>query len=161
MKEHKGTVSAIYLRSNSLECVSSSADGSCIVWDLERRVRNQILFAPTYFKGVVYTPDESQLLTCGTDRKVAYWEAYDGSIIRELEASQTEALNGLDIWPNGKFFVVGGSDKIVKVYKYEEGDVQSVGIGHSSDITKIKVAPDGATIASVSYDGAILLWDFA
>lgn len=76
MKEHKGVVSAIFLRSNNLEFVSSSADGSCIVWDLERRVRNQILFAPTFFKGVVYTPDESQILTSGTDRKVLFQNSF-------------------------------------------------------------------------------------
>ena len=77
-----------------------------------------------------------------------------------MEASQTEAINGLDIAPDGTRFVIGGSDKIVKVYNYEEGDVESVGIGHSGDINKIKISPDGHSIASVSSDGAILLWDF-
>ncbi len=62
-----------------------------------------------------YYPDESQLLTCGTDRKVAYWEAFDGTLIRELEASQSDTINGLDISPDGEHFAIGGSDKLVKV----------------------------------------------
>jgi WD40 repeat protein len=95
--------------------VSSSSDGSCIIWDLTRYVRNQVLFAPSFFKAVSYYPDESQLLTSGTDRKVGYWEAFDGSLIRELEASQSDTINGLDISSNGKYFVIGGSDKLVKV----------------------------------------------
>lgn len=70
MKEHKSTVTCIKIRKNNLECVSSSADGSCIIWDLTRYVRNQVLFAPSFFKCVSYFPDESQLLTSGTDRKV-------------------------------------------------------------------------------------------
>lgn len=67
-----GTVTCIRIRKNNLECVSSSSDGSCIIWDLTRFVRNQVLFAPSFFKAVTYFPDESQLLTSGTDRKVSF-----------------------------------------------------------------------------------------
>jgi hypothetical protein len=37
---------------------------------LQRFVRNNSLFASTFFKAILYHPDESQLLTSGTDRKV-------------------------------------------------------------------------------------------
>lgn len=147
------------MRKNDLECVSGSADGSCIVWDLTKYTRNQILFAPTFFKGVVYTPDESQLLTCGTDKIVGYWEAFDGSLIRELETSQSDSLNAIDCAKDGKVFVVAGSDKVVKVFDYEEGEVCGLGVGHSTEIVKVKISGDGAVIASVSVDGAVLLWE--
>lgn len=52
------------------ECVSASSDGSCIIWDLSACRRRQSLFANTFFLGVVYHPDESQIVTTGTDRKV-------------------------------------------------------------------------------------------
>lgn len=35
MKEHKGKVTAIKITTKDKECVSSSTDGTCIVWDLE------------------------------------------------------------------------------------------------------------------------------
>ncbi|KAI8902331.1 quinon protein alcohol dehydrogenase-like superfamily [Globomyces pollinis-pini] len=158
MKEHKGTVTCIKIRKNGLECVSSSSDGSCIIWDLTRYVRNQVLFAPSFFHACCYYPDESQLLTSGTDRKVSYWEAFDGSLIRELQASQSDTINGLDITADGKLFVIGGSDKLVKVYKYEEGELGYVGLGHSTDITKVRISPDGKQIVSVSAEGAIFQW---
>ncbi|KNC98884.1 uncharacterized protein SPPG_05851 [Spizellomyces punctatus DAOM BR117] len=160
LKEHKGTITAIKLRKNNLECVSSSADGSCIVWDLLRFVRNQVLFAPSFFKSVCYYPDESQVLTSGTDRKVAYWETYDGTLIRELEASQSDTINGLDISSDGQHFVIGGSDKLVKIYRYEEGSVDYVGVGHSMDITQVKISPDQKNVVSVSADGAVFVWNF-
>ena len=34
------------------------------------------------------------------------------------------------------------------------------GVGHSGDITRVKVAPDGQHIVSVSEDGAILRWRY-
>ncbi|KAJ3000626.1 Cilia- and flagella-associated protein 52 [Globomyces sp. JEL0801] len=154
----EGTVTCIKIRKNGLECVSSSSDGSCIIWDLTRYVRNQVLFAPSFFHACCYYPDESQLLTSGTDRKVSYWEAFDGSLIRELQASQSDTINGLDITADGKLFVIGGSDKLVKVYKYEEGELGYVGLGHSTDITKVRISPDGKQIVSVSAEGAIFQW---
>ena len=35
-----------------------------------------------------------------------------------------------------------------------------MGVGHSGEITSVKISPDGRTIVSVSADGAILRWRF-
>ena len=35
LKEHKAEVTSIAVRKNNKECISSSSDGTCIVWDLE------------------------------------------------------------------------------------------------------------------------------
>jgi WD40 repeat protein len=123
-------------------------------------VRNQVLFAPSFFQAICYYPDESQLITSGTDRKVAYWEAFDGSLIREIDASQSDTINGLDITADGAYFVIGGGDKIIKVYRYEEGDVLAIGVGHSTDVTRVRVSPDQKRIVSVSSEGAVFIWNF-
>lgn len=74
MKDHRGSVNAIRVRKDDAECVSASSDGSCIIWDLATFKRRTSLFANTFFKSVVYHPDESQLVTTGTDRKVMHHE---------------------------------------------------------------------------------------
>lgn len=74
-----------------------------------------MIFANTMFQAVCYLPDECQLITGGTDRKVGYWEVYDGSQIRELEGSKTGSINGIDISSCGCYFVTGGDDRVVKV----------------------------------------------
>ncbi|XP_057311952.1 cilia- and flagella-associated protein 52-like isoform X2 [Hydractinia symbiolongicarpus] len=160
MKEHKGAVTCIKVQRNDAQCVTSSTDGTCIIWDLKRFVRNQIIFANTMFKVVCYQPDESQIITAGTDRKIGYWETYDGSPIRELDGTKSGSINGLDISPDGIYFVTGGEDKLLKVWKYNEGEVTHVGVGHSGEITRLKVCPLQKHIISVSADGAVLRWKF-
>ncbi|XP_064617554.1 cilia- and flagella-associated protein 52-like [Liolophura sinensis] len=160
MKEHKGKVTAIKITTKDKECVSSSTDGTCIVWDLERFVRKQIMFANTLFKCVCYGAEECQMITSGTDRKICYWEIFDGSMIRELEGSKSGSVNAMDISREGNQFVTGGDDKLIKVWNYNEGEVTHVGIGHSGNITKIKICPASRFIVSVSTDGAILRWKF-
>jgi WD40 repeat protein len=159
LKEHKASVSSIKIRPDGKECVSASDDGSCIIWDIARGSRLQAMFAPTMFKDVLYHPDESQLLTCGSDRKLTYWDAYDGTAIRIVEGSRYE-LNALDIDPEGVKFVSGGNDCLVKVYDYDDGEVRAIGEGHSGGITAVKFSPDLKSIVSVGAEGGIFVWKY-
>lgn len=68
-----------------------------------------------------YYPSGVQILTGGSDRKVAYWEVLDGSLVRELEGSPTGTINTLDISPDGEYFATGGNDQIIKLWRYQEG----------------------------------------
>ena len=76
----------------------------------------------TLFKCVAYHPLEHQLLTTGTDRKLAYWETLDGSMVRELDGSLTGSVNALDVSADGLYFVTAGDDKMVKVIVIISGD---------------------------------------
>mmetsp|Transcript_29735 Transcript_29735/g.41063 ORF Transcript_29735/g.41063 Transcript_29735/m.41063 type:complete len:627 (-) Transcript_29735:324-2204(-) len=160
MKEHKGPVNCIELRKNDAECVSASSDGSCIIWDLNRFIRNNSLFASTFFKAILYHPDESQLVTTGTDRKITYWDAFDGQAIRILDGSETAELNALAISADGVALVSGGGDKDVKVWGYDEGHCYFIGRGHSGVVTKVKISPNMKYIVSCGTEGAIFIWEY-
>jgi len=158
LKEHKDSVTSIKIRADDNEVISASADGSCIIWDFHRHVRLNAFFESTMFKDVVYHPDESQLLTAGSDRKVTYWDATDANVIRVLEGSSDE-INALDVDPEGLRFVSGGNDKIVKVWHYDEGYTMASGEGHSGGVNAIKISPDQSTVVSVGSEGACFIWE--
>ncbi|XP_066442698.1 cilia- and flagella-associated protein 52 [Eleutherodactylus coqui] len=160
MKEHKSAVSCIKLKSNNRECVTASSDGTCIIWDIERFSRKQMVLSNTLFRCVCYHPEEFQIITSGTNRKIGYWEVFDGSAIRELDGSMSGAINGMDISDSGSHFVTGGDDKLVKVWDYNQGEVTQVGIGHSGSISRLRICPLSKYIISVSTDGAILRWKY-
>lgn len=137
LKEHRGRVSDIKINKNDTQAVSASYDGSCIIWDLKSHTRIMCLFESTMFKQVVYHPDESQLLTTGSDRKVTYWDCFDGQAIRMLDGSDSGEINALAITKEGEHFVSGGEDKRIKVWDYDEGISYFHGIGHSGNITRV------------------------
>ncbi|CAG2068841.1 unnamed protein product, partial [Timema podura] len=83
LKEHKSPVSSIHMCRTDTSVVSASMDGTCIIWDIVRMVRQQILFANTQFMCARYCPTGVQVVTAGTDRRIGYWEVYDGSLVRE------------------------------------------------------------------------------
>ncbi len=77
--------------------MSASSDGSCIVWDINSFTRIICLFESTLFKQVVYHPDESQLLTTGSNKKITYWATFDGQAIRMLDGAEEGDINTLAI----------------------------------------------------------------
>lgn len=107
----------IHLCSRSpLNSMNDVSEGSHVTHCTYRRfVRSQIIFANTMFCVVCYRPDECQIITAGTDRKIGYWETYDSSQIRELDGSKSDSINGMDI--HGEYFVTGGGDRLIKVIK--------------------------------------------
>ncbi|CAH8649676.1 unnamed protein product [Heterobilharzia americana] len=115
MYEHTNAVSCIQISKDDKSCVSASADSTCIIWCLETFRRKQILFSNTLFRCICYHPTECQIITSGTDRKIGYWEVYDGSLIRQLDGSRSGSINGMDITTDGDTFVTGGNDKLVKL----------------------------------------------
>jgi len=159
LTEHKDQVTAIHVRKLARQCVTSCNDGSCIVWDLEKMCRMQMIRVNTLFKHVCYHPREHQIITAGADHKIGYYETFDASNIRALDAS-TAAINTLDVSKCGNYFVSAGDDKLVKVWKYNEGETTHIGVGHSGAIMCAKISDDSKHIISVSQDGAILRWAF-
>merc|ERR1712093_937378 len=158
LKEHRGRVWCIRLRKDDSQAISSSSDGSCIIWDLTTHTRSLCLFESTMFKNAVYHPDESQLLTTGSDRKITYWDTFDGQAIRVLEGSEEGELTSLAISNSGSHLVSGGEDRLLKLWDYDEGLCKFVGVGHSGTIACCAMSPDQSTIVSVGQDGAIFIW---
>merc|ERR1712086_247822 len=158
LKEHRGRVWCIRLKEDSSLAVSASSDGSCIVWDLQAKTRSLCLFESTMFKNICYHPDESQLLTCGSDRKISYWDTYDGQAIRVLEGSEEGELTTMSVSKTGSHVVSGGEDRLLRLWDYEEGVCKYIGVGHSGPITCAAIAPDQSFVVSVGSDAAIFIW---
>lgn len=81
-------------------------------------------------------------MTTGSDRKITYWETFDGTAIRMLDGSEESEVNALAITNEGEHFVSGGEDKTLKLWGYDEGICYYNGNGHSGGITRIAISPD-------------------
>lgn len=79
--------------------------------------RKKVITSNTQFMSARFFPTGVQVLTCGSDGRIGYWMAYDGSLIRELEGSKKTSVNDLVINKTGDYFATVGSDLYVKVKK--------------------------------------------
>lgn len=159
MKEHRGEVNALVCNKDGSQVASSSSDGSCIIWDLQKGVRIHALYEPTVFNAIRYHPDESQYLTGSANNKIGFWDAYDGSPIRFITGGQAD-ITCLDIQSNGTYFVSGGADKKINVWHYDDGRLVGSEKGHSGIISKVAFSPDQRWVVSVGSEGGIFIWSF-
>lgn len=159
-KDHTSKVNCITMAPDNTTCVSASDDGCCIVWDMTSPnfSRKNAMMASTNFYGACYHPDQSQLLTCGSDKKLTYWDAEDNSCkIREIPSfggtpKSIDILSG-----DGEIFVASISNE-VSVYSYDEGIQTHIGKGHSGIIKNIKISPCKKFVISVCDQGGIFVW---
>ena len=159
MKEHRSTVNAISLLHDDTSAVTASDDGSCVVWDIERRTRRVSFLGSNYFKAIGIHPDEKQIITVGTDRKITWWDPSDASIIRVIDDPNDSELVALDISrPDAMALVVAGSDRLLRLFDYESGEYTHTSVAHASPITSIAFAPGARRIISASTDGAVFVW---
>lgn len=164
LSEHKGRVSSIQLNFNDTKCVTASEDGTCIIWSVDWQKgfkRYQIVFANTLFQCAKFHPSGAQIITAGTDRFVAYFEVYNGELLRQLEGSPIGPIRTLDMTQDGTYFVSGGDDHFMRVWDYMTGRVVGFGYAHTSTINSVTFTPNYENIVSVSEDGAIVIWNFA
>ena len=159
LKEHRGRVFSINITRDDRKAFTSSADGSCILWDLDTKTRSLCLFESTMFKSMVYHPDESQILTTGSDRKITYWDCFDGQAIRVLEGSAEGELATLSMSYSGSHFVSGSEDKTVKLWDYDSGLVSHIGVGHSGAVSGVAISPCQSFVVSVGSEGAVFVWE--
>ncbi|KAK0095663.1 hypothetical protein PV326_007707 [Microctonus aethiopoides] len=159
LKEHRAPITALHIAENGEDVVSSSTDGTCIIWDIVNCSRKQIIIGNTMYMSVQFTPNNVQILTCGSDRKIAYWETLDGSLVREVEGTSVGSVNCIDISADGCYFVTGGNDCLVKFWDYMLGEIIHVGVGHAAIVTACRFSSDNKFIVTTSSDGAIIIWN--
>lgn len=78
--------------------------------------RKHVLCANTQFTCAQFFPTGVQVLATGSDRKISYWEVFDGSLVRHVEGSSKGCINWLSINSSGEIFASCGVDQIVKVW---------------------------------------------
>lgn len=122
--------------------------------------RKFMLSGNTMYMATCFVPSGVQILTCGTDGKVAYWETIDGSWVREVEGSVSGRLNTINFSYDGNYFLTGSDDNIVKLWEYRTARTVRVGLSHAAAVTASAFSPNGKYIVTVSADGAIMIWNY-
>ncbi|XP_068149093.1 cilia- and flagella-associated protein 52 [Drosophila tropicalis] len=159
LKDHSGPITTLDINHLDTEVISACTDGSCVIWDINRMTRKQVVTANTQFMAASYFPTGVQVLTCGSDGRIIYWMVYNGALIRELTASKKSSVNCVTINDTGDYFVSVGSDLQVKLWDYNSGEVVGVGSEHASSVISAAFSPCGQMFVTGSTDGSLIIWD--
>jgi WD40 repeat protein len=161
---------------------SESEAGEVSIWDFANEKVTPLDFPPGYYVALAVSRDGNLIAAAGRTGKVTVWNVEKGEIVQrysghnpdpKITSTSREFLRvgTLDFSPDGKRIVstaVGapGIEKVhaFKVWSIETGqDLITIAGQHQEEkgrpISSVCFSPDGKTIASGGFDGAITLWD--
>ncbi len=152
-----GPATSLSVRNN--RALTTHADGSTVLWDLDTRQRlyrfkrNDASVWAATFAG-----SEDRVATAGHDWTVALWETASESAPASLFEGHESAVQALASDASGRWLASGGADKSVKLWSLETRQIKRTYRNHSDFVSALAVSADTNLIAAASLDGTIKLW---
>jgi hypothetical protein len=106
-------------------------------------------------------PDGKHFLVVGS--RVILWsldnDKEPAHVFLELTAHDEDRdLLSLGVSPDGKWFAVGDSSGVLRVWNLADKSEIATKELHSTGIQDLAISPDGKEIATITYDGVVTIW---
>jgi cytochrome c len=110
-------------------------------------------------RALAIAPDGQHALSGSFDTSVIRWSLARNSAEQVLRV-HTEAVNAVAFLKDGRAITAGGDGRIA-IWRVGQPQPDRVLEGHTAPIVALAVSPDGATLASASWDRTVRLWPLA
>lgn len=147
---------------------TAGGDGSVRLWEASSGEALRVMSAHERgVERVAFNPDGDLLVSVGTDGTARAFDPATGDQIGLLNAHEGSAL-GLAFNASGDRLATTGADRQIRLWDVaalgkQESGAESVPLltldGHQSDVWGAAFSPDGQTLATISFDGFVKLWD--
>ena len=109
---------------------------------------------------IVFSPDGTRFASGSGDLTVHVWDTQTREVLHTLMGHGVwSAVKALSFSSDGEILASGGDDTI-RLWDVRTGALLWKFEGHASSVESVEFAADGNTLASWSWYGTVLLWDF-
>ncbi|WOL03385.1 WD repeat-containing protein 26 [Canna indica] len=141
---------------------SSSNDKSAIIWEVHEdgglSLKHKLVGHQKAVSMVAWSPDDSQLLTCGTEEVVRRWDAQSGQCLHIYEKTGL-GLTSCGWFPDGKQLFSGVADRSICIWDLDGKEMDSWK-GQRTNITSdVAITEDGSQIIRMYRDNVIVLFN--
>ncbi len=109
---------------------------------------------------IVFSPDGTRFASGSGDLTVHVWDTRTREMLHTLTGhGSSNAVKALSFSSDGEILATGGDDTI-RLWDVRTGALLWKFEGHASSVESVEFAADGNMLASWSWYGTVLLWDF-
>lgn len=149
--------------------IVGSADGLIEVYedgngrirnDLAYQARDEFMMHDDAVTATAVTRDSELLATGSRDGAIKVWNIAAGACVRRFPKAHGDgSATALAFSRDGGQLASGGDDSVVRVHGLRSGKALREFRGHTSYISTVAYAGDGAVLVSASADGSVRVWD--
>ncbi|KAF8042353.1 hypothetical protein BT93_A0851 [Corymbia citriodora subsp. variegata] len=164
--DHSAAVTSVKLISHSGKLLSCSADRSLVFRDIvvaDGSYKISYGHRQMASNGTVYDMaldrSEEVAVTVGQDKKINTFDIASGKLIRSFKQDR-DGGDPIKVFmdPSCNYLVCSYSDKSMRMYDFNSGEMVIQAAGHGEVVTGIIFLPDCKHIISVGGDGCIFVW---
>ena len=158
-RAHQDGILALATHPTGRLLASGGRDGSILLW--RQGDEHPIARLQGHAHGVqalAFSPDGQTLASGGTEGQLILWDLTE---LQPRVAALTDhqgPIHALAYSPDGRLASAGADQKILIRDGRTGAPIAPPLAGHQDVITGLRFSPDGALLASVGYDGLLLLW---
>jgi WD40 repeat protein/serine/threonine protein kinase len=141
---------------NGESLVTSSHQGSIVVWDLESGHARTLIGHEGTVESIAISPDGMQLASGGSDGTVRLWFLASGD--SDVVSRHQAMVRSVRFSPDGKYLASAGLDQVVKLLDLSTWRTKDL-TGHEERITRIEFSADGRFLATASWDKTARVFD--
>nr|KJB47107.1 hypothetical protein B456_008G011600 [Gossypium raimondii] len=156
LEAHKNEVWFVQFSHNGKYLGSSSKDHSAIIWEV--LLKHTLCGHQKPVLIVSWSPDDSQILTCGQDEVIRRWDVSSGECLHVYEKTGV-GLISCGWFPDGRGIFAGMTDKSICLWDLDGRDLECWKGQRTLRISDMAITDDGKRIISVCRESAILLLD--
>lgn len=170
MRGHQSTfINSVTLSAKGNYALTGSGDRTMRLWDLEAGKELRAFGphpGPVY--DVAFSPDGKKALSGCADGIARLWDIASGRELLTLPTQKNGYAWTVAFAPDGKQAVTGGGNAFgdkgaaeasLRMWDLTTGKEIRPFLGHTKDVRRVAISPDGKQILSGSFDGTMRLWD--
>ena len=162
LSEHTDEVRTVVFSPDGKTLASGSNDKTIKIWDVDSQTHLRTLSGhEKEVNRVVFSSDGRTVVSGSADGTICFWDAAIGELIRP-PIEDIGIVTRLACSNDGRYLAnVSENEKVVHLWNAHTDDRLQTFAGHTQNINDVVFSPDGKTLASVSSDGTVLLWDIS
>jgi len=157
LDKHSDEVWYVQFSHNGELLASASKDNMVIVWDVRRAEMTHLVVLVGHTNSlsfVAWSPDDSQLLTCGNDRLIKLWQVSTGECVRTFN-KHTDNVTACAWLPDGRHFISASIDKNIFLWDGSTGAL--IQTWHGPRVNDLAVSHSGQHVVAICADKKIRL----